>query len=90
MIQFTKPTKGKIILLMIILVLSFIPHTFSNMFWCHATIIGFPFPFYHSGMSGVECPNPTPSYSIVGLIINLIIWYLISCVIILVYNKFKK
>ena len=90
MIRFIKPTKGKIILFLIISILSFIPHVVSNMFWCNATIIGFPFPFYNSGMSGVECPNPIPSYSLVSLVINLIIWYLISCIVILVYNKRNK
>ncbi|HLC78805.1 MAG TPA: hypothetical protein VJG83_00105 [archaeon] len=90
MIEFIKPTKGKIILFVLLLTLSFIPYTNSTAFGCSDNAIGLPFTFYSSGFSGVECPNPIPSYNWVGLALNLIFWYLVSSVILHIYNKIKK
>lgn len=86
-----KPTKGRLILSVIFLILSFIPYARSNAFGCSAKIIGIPFPFYNSGLVGVECSMyPGPAYSWISLIINIAIWYLVSCAILYAYNKIKK
>jgi len=86
-----KPTANRLILFVILLALSFIPYVRENAFGCSATIMGFPFPFYNSGLVGIECSlHPTPSYSWIGLIANIAIWYLVSCAALYAYNKIKK
>lgn len=85
-----KPTLSKLILFIILLALSFIPYVRENMIFCSATVSGFPFPFYNSGLSGVECPYPAPTYSWIGLILNIAVWYLVSVAIVYAYNKIKK
>jgi len=78
-----------LIIFAVLLIISSIPHRESNMFWCYNDNFGFPMSFYSSGWYGVECNNPLPQFNYLGLIFNIIIWYIISILIIFLFNKIK-
>ena len=91
--EFIKPTIGKIIILIVAIVLTSIFNTATFCPGCTQAAFGFPFTIYEvPGCEPVppsfECPGARIVYS--GLIFNLAIWYIVSCLIMFVINKLKK
>lgn len=87
--EFFKPTKIKIILFIILLIVSFL-NLVGGV--CTASIpaicfygIGFPF-VVNITLTGYSITN----IGIIELIVDIIFWYLISCLMIFAYNKTKK
>ena len=92
--EFFKPTKGKIILFIILM-------GFLNFIWIFGQgcsdcrmLVGLPLSFYPVG-SGTffDARDPVPevvSFSIVNFILNIVFWYLLACLIVLIYRKIRK
>ena len=93
---FFKPTKGKIIVFIIIIVLGILQFYFSQfMMIGGAGATGFPFEFgWLPGCASSDgITENCWGFKIVdypALIGNIVVYYLISCLIILAYNKIKK
>jgi len=55
---------------------------------------GFPFPIFFKPYSGIPMPGPTLNELIFGtftlFLIDILIWYLIACVSVFAYFKYKK
>lgn len=89
--QFLKPNWGKIVIFVIlILVTSIIP----NLFTYGADIginYGFPFNFYGCCGGPALLPGQTsPSFfRYYAIIMNIVIWYLFSCLIVWIYGKVR-
>lgn len=88
--QFLKPDWRKIVLFVIVLFLLtfFLGIKFSAIPEIESIIeIGYP-PFLTiiEGFLG----NKTYKWNFTNLIFNIVIWYLLSCVIIWIYDKIKK
>jgi len=95
--EILRPNLKKIIVFVVILILSLIPHAINNHIWCFLiggefcstplrnNILGFPFVFYNFF---------TKSFELIGLIGNLIVIYIVSCVIVwlaefLMHKRYK-
>ena len=92
--EFFIPSIFKIILFFVLLIISFIPHNgVSNSYGCYSTYAGLPLNFY-SSLNGFECvgfpPEEHTNYYYLFLIINVVFWYLISCLAILIINKIRN
>ncbi len=93
--EFLKPDWKKIILFLILIIATSVP---SNIFIEGADIgknHGFPFNFYGYGgglalLMNIPGQQIQSYFDVSPLIANIIIWYLISCLIILVYNKYRS
>jgi hypothetical protein len=90
--EFLKPTISKIILLIIFLIATSTP---ANVLVYGADIglnHGFPFNFYGCcGGPPLRVGQTVPSYfHVQNFIIDIIIWYILSCVIVSICYKFKK
>jgi hypothetical protein len=82
--QFLKPDVRKIIVFLILLIISFFIKSgiaLGELYW---RVIGFPLPIL------VQTDGLFWSLSYQGIIIDLIFWYIITCLIIWIYEKFKK
>jgi len=90
--EFFRLTKWKVILFIFLIILSSFPHYPSmekgDISGGECIIFGYPMTFYDSYM-GIEC-FAQPDYNYLGLISNLIFWYLVSCLVIFSYSKIKK
>ena len=93
--QFLKPDWRKIVVLIILTIISSTV-TYNELncmtFGGGCTKShGFPFAFYSIHYS-VASPDAQPSYYLnyVSIIPNIIIWYLLSCFIVWIYDKFRK
>ena len=56
-------------------------------------LVGLPLGFWPKGSFYVQSGGPIPptvEFSSINFIIDIIFWYLISCVIVFVYRKTKK
>ena len=90
--EFFKPTIGKITFFLFLIIVTSIP---SNILVYGADIglnYGFPFNFYGYG-GGLELlpGEAVRSYlNIQNFVIDILIWYLVVCLIIFIYNKLKK
>jgi hypothetical protein len=97
--EFFKPTTGKIILLIVFFGLSYF-FVMQQSSFTEATFYyhGLPFPYYVCTSSVLPTGGSYSCSFRVGLdvfpyyflIIDILIWYLISCSIIFGYDKFKK
>ena len=90
--NFFKPSIAKIIIFVILMAVTSIP---SNILISGADIginHGFPLNFYgYGGGPALQSGQPVPSYFYaLNLIIDLRIWYIVSCAIIECCNKKKK
>ena len=94
--EFFKPSIIKIILFIILFILGL---AYSGRVYGAIggpSNIGYPFKFFQSG----SCYGPIESEfrncwdteitSYFGLIADIVIWYLASCLIVFIINKFKK
>lgn len=87
--EFLKPDFKKIIIFAIIIILLFL---LSITIYRSYPSTGYPLPIQKVVSLG-EPGRPvmlTAEYDYINILINLVIWYLISCVIIFIYNKYKK
>ena len=92
--EFFKPTLGKIVLFIILMgLLNFIWIFGQGCLDCKM-LVGLPLPFYPVGTGAffdVREPVPAPvNFSILNFIINIVFWYILSCLIVLIYNKIRK
>ena len=94
--EFLKPTIWKIILLIVLFAVSFYFSTEILASAGGSSNLGYPFQFFQPsgcyGPPGAEYPNcwDTELTSFWSLIANIIIWYLIACILMLIYNKIRK
>jgi len=93
--QFVKPNWRNIVLFFILFGIGIFVSTFFNKctingpFGCYDTILGLPLDFYvKRGWPPNEMGKIT--FSIMNLIVDVIFWYLLSCLIIWIYNEAKK
>lgn len=88
--NFLKPGLAKIIITIILLLASFFYIKTNNINIPDVLIekYGFPLPYlkYTSSVFGGE----SYEWFFVNFLLNLIIWYLISCTIVLIWKKIKK
>jgi hypothetical protein len=85
--EFFKPTTWKIILFVVFFVVSSFIFTLDSRYGA-ATYIGAPFPYYTSPAALPD--QPSASWNFIYLLLDIIIWYLISALIILGINKLRK
>jgi len=87
--EFFKPDWKKIILVFILLtgIVIIIP-IFYSCLGCYNTAIGLPLFFYEQ----INWPlsERKTNFSISNFGIDIIFWYLFSCLIVWIYNKVKK
>lgn len=97
--QFLKPDWRKIIIFIIVSVVLFLPLLIWQKWKSELTSIGFPIPFYSCHITGfygfqpfvgTVARGPYCFFSGSALIIDLIIWYFLSCFIIWIYDKLRK
>ncbi len=94
--EFFKPS----ILKVIVFIILFVIFTFFSGGLLNKSTWGVGFPFAIYGNNAVSEPfpehtflriNPIGSFGlIIGIILNLISWYVISAVLVLIYEKVKK
>ncbi|MFH1977941.1 MAG: hypothetical protein ABIJ92_01295 [Candidatus Aenigmatarchaeota archaeon] len=91
--KFLKPTPSKIIILIILgIFLSFMPGVVETMY------AGFPLGFVppsiecimNAGTADIAAPCIQPEFLWYNFIIDIIIWYIISAVIVAIYHRIKK
>ena len=90
--QFLKPNRRKIIvglLFFVLISLSLPTYSFK------APTYGIPLEFYYVGHnpSSTFCqlpPCPEPWFNFPNLLIDLVFWYILSCLIVWIYDKFRK
>ena len=95
-----KPNLKKIIIfLLLIIPTSIIPNFGFGIWWSGADIgvnYGFPFNFYgYGGGPPLRPGQQVPTYgfdfrSFILLLGNIVIWYIVSCLIVWIYYKVKK
>jgi len=91
--DFFKPTIGKIILLIVLFFLSTIIWDWiTPVMSGGSSDIGFPFSFlsFVQWYRGGGPPVSRTIFSLPLLIVDIIIWYLVSCGIVALYKKYKK
>lgn len=87
--DFLKPDLKKIIVLVFIILLVII---LANTIFCSYPSTGYPLPIYkivNLGVPGGPAGPLSAELDFVNIIIDLIIWYLISCFVAFVYKSFK-
>ena len=91
--DFFKPTTGKVVLFLILMiVLNY--YLISTIVVADAVIlVGTPLGFYPVGsmqcLSPSDCPSG-PEFSYVNLIIDIVFWYVVSCIIVFIYKKARR
>jgi hypothetical protein len=97
--QFLKLDWGKIVITILIIVVSLfdiflflanirLPIFYGSNVDFYTVAKGFPLPFVVINMAGRTPVDFSIFYP--GLVTDLILWYLVSCLIIFIWNKFKK
>ena len=103
--EFLKPDWKKIVVFVVLFIISIpIPSLFPNLFYNLGKndfgvrypvfyLYGTPFGFYYIPSPVAELTPegaPQPYFDFMGFIGNVIFWYLLSCLIIWIYDKFRK
>jgi len=88
-VEFIKPTIWKIVLFLVVFYASTVPTMAEGIRVGNQTTSGFPFQFY-SGESSIAMSTATHSYDWIALAGDIIVWYLVTCLVIFIYNIFKK
>lgn len=88
-----KPDWKKIVIFVVLIVIVSIPNLATYCPGCTRESHGFPLGLYE--LPGCEPTPPTfkcPEYRMVysGLVVDIVFWYLISCLIIRIYYKIRK
>ncbi len=90
--EFLKPTIWKVIIFIILLILTSVFNYATYCPECTRAAYGFPLALYElpgcKPVSAEGCPGYRVIYS--ALIVDLIFWYLVSCLIVWFYDKRKK
>jgi len=92
--EFLKPDWRKIVVFVILFILSsFISAYFNTIYsaigFCSSIKAGFPLAF-NTEISGIECGGDSSNFDIFSFILDIIFWYLLSCLIVWIYDKFRK
>ena len=92
--EFFNPNKEKLILFVILFVLSLIKNfsilSLGQCFDCPDTY-GFPIPFYNAGGPfGPAGKDVASGFSFSFMILNIIVVYIIACIIIKIYQKVRR
>ncbi len=93
---FLRPTKGKVVFFIILM-------GGLNYLWISGmrvmdaiVLIGLPLGFWPVGSGFYIADTPgtiipqTPTFSIVYFVIDIVFWYIVSCIIVFSYNKIRK
>ncbi len=93
--QFLKPDWRKIVIFVVLSVIFL--YLFNNAVTIgelYYPVKGFPVPYYYSRSGGMLSSGVLvdyiPSFNLLNFILNITFWYLISCLIVWVYDKVKK
>lgn len=91
--DFFKPSKGKIILFVILFaVINYV--WISSMIVLDAKVLmGLPLPFLPKGsfmLSTIDTPPPEVNFSVMNFLLDIVFWYLLSVCIVFVANKIRK
>lgn len=86
MTRFFRPTFGKVVWTIVFFGLSFI-----ISIPIYAIDIGVPVRYYDAALSlpGLGAPKP-PSWNIVNLVLDIIIWYILACLVLYLVHKPRK
>lgn len=84
--KFLKPDWRKIVIFLILFMSSSFIIYFDTKFY----FIGFPLAFYYKHPSYGRSPSWIEGFSLNYLLLDLILWYLLSCLIVWIYDKVKK
>jgi len=91
--EFFKPTIVKVVLFLILMGgLNYYIISTSDVLDARE-LFGSPLGFWPIGSFYVQAGGPTPpvvEFSWTNFIIDIVFWYLVSCVLVAVYHKFKK
>lgn len=93
--QFLKPDWIKIVIFVILFIISILTPNrciISNLFFsyeakCTIYVFGAPFSFFY--IQPVVELAPEIHFDFIGLFGNIIFWYLLSCLIVWIYGKFR-
>jgi len=94
--QFLKPDWRKIVITLALISLSFLYIYEPVVLDAYEAYRGLPLFYwkYFVGtgllIEGMKPPEPVTEFLYFNLIINLIFWYLVSCLIVWIYDKVKK
>ena len=91
--QFLKPDWRKIVILVVLFIISVPTPSMFNLFSNFETryavyAFGVPFGFFY--ISPVVELAPEIYFDFIGLFGNIIIWYVLSCLIVWIYDKFRE
>ncbi|MEK6841110.1 MAG: hypothetical protein AABX45_00760, partial [Nanoarchaeota archaeon] len=86
--EFLKPTIVNIILFLILIIIS--TWFSSNLTYGYGGWPLYFWPIKSLGDAGFKIFEVAPPFSILNFIADIVIWYLISCLIIFIYNKIKR
>lgn len=91
--QFLKPDKKRIVLVIIFLGLSLLYLTTEPVLDTIVNDLGGPLHYLKISKEMIGTNDTSPpvfEFFYINLLIDIIFWYLISCFIILIYDKLKK
>jgi len=91
--EFLMPTFWKIILFLILMVGLNCWIIFSTHILDARILVGLPLPFYPIGSFMIWSNMPPPpivEFSWINFVIDIIFWYVVSCLIVFIYSKFKS
>lgn len=84
--EFLKPDLRKIVVFIILFISSSFIYFNTDFYF-----LGFPMSFYvRTPCFGLTCPGWIWGFSLQYLLVDLVIWYLVSCLIVWIYDKVKK
>ncbi len=86
--EFLKPTIVKVILFFILIIIS--TWFSSNLTYGYGGWPLYFWPIKSFVSTGFEMSEVAPPFSVLNFFVDIIFWYLISCLIIFIYNKIKR
>ena len=86
-----EPTKARILLtIFLVIVFSFFSGQRTDGSGCTKYFYGLPAEIYHTDFTGPGCSGTGDYYiDIIGILLNLILWYPVSCLLAYVGGKLK-
>ena len=91
--QFLKPDRRKIVIFIILFMISTLirANLFSNYELKHPyPAFAFGIPFVSFYIIPIVELTPEIHFNFIGLFENIIFWYFLSCLLVWIYDKFKK
>lgn len=89
--EFLRPTKWKLVLFIVLFILSLFVVLQNQIRDGGCDTQGFPLPVYEFNCISILGSVPTEApFNFVGLVFNLIIWYLVSCLTVFIYTRLRK